>query len=469
MAHYRSRRRAHRRYQSLNPLVGFLLIASFGILFAGCSGPDSQNDEYVFTEEDAAKFHQLAQEVQEDPQAVSGSGVTLSGSGSMDGPFLTALETGSGAADLDIPVLDLSMVKTYEGLRANGAVSGPSAFTVRSANLKRLNKGDTVEVIDFINASWARVKVDGGEGYVSTPYIAKLTTDTQLQQDQNRYAGQYFVNFRFVNLRKEKDAKSEKLAEVPGQTIVTPKAIEGDWMRIAYDGKEGYVSSGYLKPFLPNFIVRQDTFDLPIVQYRMGQEGVLKALTEHVARLKRDGMRFITLRDFSDVLLRDTKLQDNSVSLIVTGVSKSNVKEVSDTLNAAGIRATLFIQTKDPGINGITEKQVITLMANGFDLQSAGHTGDDLRALTNSQVELELKQSRQLLEQYTKRSVFAVAYPQGGVNDRVTQLAGESGYLFGITDGADASFSRSQFLRLPSLVVFPSTSADEVVRAAKGS
>jgi hypothetical protein len=39
MAHYRSRRRAATRSSSaFSPVVGFLLIASFGILFAGCTG-----------------------------------------------------------------------------------------------------------------------------------------------------------------------------------------------------------------------------------------------------------------------------------------------------------------------------------------------------------------------------------------------------------------------------------------------
>jgi hypothetical protein len=479
MAHYRSRRRAasSRRAKPFSPVIGFLLVASFGILFAGCSGPSDADDEYVFTEEDAAKFHELARQVQGDEPAVSGSGA----------PFLEPLDTASGALDDDIPTLDLSMVATYNGIRAAGTTAGASSFRVTNeflnvrsepkasaATLSRLNRGDLVEVVEFVNARWAKVKVGGGIGYVSTDYLAKLTSEEKLADEKKKYEGQYFVNFAFVNIRKEKTAQSEKLGEIPGQTIVTPTKIEGDWMLVTYEGKQGYVSTQYMKPFMPNFLVRQDTFKLPVIHYRLlGQGDVLKAMPEQLAKLKAEGVKLITLREFSDLLLRqeqrDVRLDPNTATIVVTGVQPSSIKQVSDILQAAGVKATLFIQTKDIGINGITEKTIMTLMANGFDLQSAGHTGDDLRSLTNSQIELELKQSRQMLEQYTRKSVFAIAYPQGGINDRVTQLAADAGYLFGITGETSSAFTRDQFLRMPSLMVFPSTSVDEIVRAAKGS
>lgn len=484
MAHYRSRRRAvQRRKSALNPAVGFLLIAAFGILFAGCTGPSAGDDEYVFTEEDAAKFHELARQVQGDEPVVSGSGA-MTGSGS---PFLEPLDTASGALDDDIPTLDLSMVSAYNGIRAGGTTAGASAFRVtneflnvraearaNAASLSQLNRGDLVEVVEFVNARWAKVKVGGGLGYVSTDYIAKLTSEDKLADEKKKYEGQYFVNFNFVNLRKEKTAQSEKLGEIPGQTIVTPKKTEGEWMLVNFDGKEGWVTTQYMKPFVPNFLVRQDTFKLPVIHYRLlGQGDVLKTMPEQLAKLKAEGLKFITLREFSDLLLRqeqrDVRLDPNTVTVIVSGIQPSTVKQVSDILQAAGVKATLFIQTKDIGLNGITEKTVMTLLANGFDLQSAGHTGDDLRSLTNSQIELELKQSRQMLEQYTRKSVFAIAYPQGGVNDRVMQLAADAGYLFGITGETSSAFTRDQMLRMPSLLVFPSTSAEEIVRAAKGS
>jgi len=181
----------------------------------------------------------------------------------------------------------------------------------------------------------------------------------------------------------------------------------------------------------------------------------------------------MTLRDFHDFLLRqeqqDARLQGNRVLLGITGVTASNVREASDALAQNNVPATLFIETRYLGLKGITEKMLLTLSANGFDIESAGHTGDDLRALTNAQVELELKQSRQLLENYTHKRVIAIAYPQGGVNDRVMQLAMEVGYLLGITSAPERTFTRDQLLRLPSFLIFPSMTGDEVMKMVKGT
>jgi peptidoglycan/xylan/chitin deacetylase (PgdA/CDA1 family) len=145
-----------------------------------------------------------------------------------------------------------------------------------------------------------------------------------------------------------------------------------------------------------------------------------------------------------------------------------NVQEISQALQTSGASATLFLHTADIGIGGITEKTVLSLSANGFDVQSGGHTGDDLRSLTNAQMQLELGQSRVLLEDMTGKPVFAIGYPIGGVNERVMQLAGEAGYLFGLGSAPESSFSRTQFLRLPGFIVTGSMTPEDVVGILKG-
>src|SRR5690606_13442462 len=99
---------------------------------------------------------------------------------------------------------------------------------------------------------------------------------------------------------------------------------------------------------------------------------------------------------------------------------------------------------------------------------SGAHSGDDLRSMTNSQVELELHQSRQMLEDYSDSEVFAVSYPWGGVNDRVMQVAGASGYLFGVGASPDRWFTRAQFLQMPSLLVSGSMTEDDMLRLVTG-
>lgn len=481
-----------RRYQprrsaqgsSARPLIAFLLIASFGILFAGCGrsqikGPeDLDADEFTFTEEDVARFRELAasSDATQTPAVGSGALVELN--------LSNALTTDVTLSTVP-PVLDLSQAQTFEAIRSGPAAAGKNLYRVTneflnvrdqanitSANLGRLDRGAIVSMVEFKNAAWAKVEyAPGKQGYVALRYLSKLTSEDKLPEEKKAFEGQYFVNFGFVNVRKEPNAQSEKLGEISGQEIVRPISKDDVWARVPFNGKEGYVAMQYLSPFLPNFLVRQEQFTLPVLHYHLSDTETQKALVAHVAALRTAGIKILTFRDFYDLLLaqeqRDVRLEPKTVLLALTGVTAKNVDAVSDLLSKNNIRATLFLETQNIGLTGIPEKKILTLLANGLDLQSAGHTGDDLRSLTNAQVELELKQSRKILEDITKKTVFAIAYPQGGVNDRILQKASEAGYLLGLGSAPERIFTRSQLLRLPSFAVTASMQGEDIVKIVK--
>ncbi len=475
MAPYRRRRTSQ---HSPRPLVAFLLIASFGILFAGCSRStetESTTDEFSFTEQDIAKFREALRD-DEDPLDVVGSG------GLSSAPRLTM----EGQEIEQKPVVDLSAVSKYDALRSGPGASEEDVYrvtneflNVRSApavtaeGIDRLDKGAAMKVLEFSDAAWAKVELSRERtGYVTTRYIAKMISEDQLAAEKKKFEGQYFVDFAFLNIRKSQDSNSEKIGELPGQTIIRPITIDGAWARVSYDGKEGYVAAEYLSPFLPNFLVRQSSFKLPIVHYKLVQDGMMDAMVKHLDAFKNAGFTLWTLRDFSNLLEqqqeRDVRVNPNTIIVAVSGITPENVKEVSDVLRASGVSASLFLETRHLGIDGITEQMIQTLMANGHDLQSGSHSGDDLRSLTNAQVELEMQQSRKILEDSTKKTVFAFAYPIGGVNDRVAQLAAQSGYLFGVGSAPETTFTRAQFLNLPSILVTASMTNEDVLGLVKG-
>jgi peptidoglycan/xylan/chitin deacetylase (PgdA/CDA1 family)/uncharacterized protein YgiM (DUF1202 family) len=452
--------------------VAFLLVASFGILFAGCGAPPPQDDVFSFTEDDVARFRELAQEDE------TGSGDTVT-----TVPRLT----GTGAAEPGIAKLDLSLAKTYDAVRAGPAGTGEETYRVTNAYVNvrsepkvtasevvRLSQGDTLTVLDFMDAAWAKAEVAGGkQGYVSTRYIAKLVSEEKLAAERKKYEGVYFVDFGFLNVRKTPDAGSEKIGELPGQALVRPISLDKVWARVPFASGEGYVAVQYLSPFSPQFLVRQESYTLPMLHYRLASgEDAMASLPAHIAALKKAGVTVWTLRDFRQLVLsqeeRDVRVPPKTVVLALSDISSANVQKVSQTLQSAGVSATLFLKTAEVGMSGITEKIVLSLVANGFDVQSGGHTGDDLRSLTNAQMELELSQSRALLEQMTGKPVYAIGYPIGGVNERVVELAGKQGYLFGVGSAPDGIFSRTQFLRLPSYIVSPSMTAEDVVGIVVG-
>ena len=474
-------RRSHTFHSG--PIIAFLLIASFGILFAGCGrtdikGPeDVDSDEFTFTEEDVARFRELSDD------GDSASSIILNTETGSD--VLDIRDAASTSESSEPPVIDLSLVDTYKAVRSGPGATGENLYrvtneflnvrdqaNVTAGNLHRLDNGDIVKLTELVNAAWAKIEyAPGKEGYVAMRYLSKVASEEKLADEKKAFDGLYFVNFGFVNVRKEPNAQSEKLGEIPGQSLIKPISKDEVWARVPFQGKEGYVAMQYLSPFMPNFLVRQEQFSLPTLHYNMDQKDMGTLLVSHVHALREQGMKLLTYRDFYDLLLtqerRDVRLEPKTVIIALSGIAPENVKEVTDLLTKNNIRATLFIQTQHVGLSGITEKQLLTMQANGLDLQSAGHTGDDLRSLTNAQVELELKQSRKILEDVTKKTVFVVAYPEGGVNDRVMEKAVEAGYLLGVGASPERTFTRSQFLRLPSFIISSSMQPEDIITLVK--
>lgn len=477
MTRYRTPRR---NSTAATPIVAFLLIACFGLLFVtGCSSETATEptEDDTFTAEDVERFRELSRE----GESMSPGGTMESGTGGM---LAMSSAPAEGTAASVAPV-DPGLRKLYDAYRATASAQGGNAYrvtnpflnvrsepNVSAALVARLDQGALVTVGEFTNGTWAKITAPGGvQGYVTHRYLSKLTTEEKLKEEQKAFEGQYFVNFAFVNVRAAPETSSDKLGELPGQAFVKPLSIDRSWARIAFEGREGYVSTEYLSPFRPNFLVRQERFAFPILRVDAADDGAVAALPQHLARLKQSGVKFITLRDLFDAVqtqeVRDVRLPPKSAVLAITGLTAQTIKAVSDALAAAGVPATLFLQTDQIGLSGISEKTLLTLQANGADLQSAGHTGDDLRTLTDAQTQLELQQSRTLLEQVTRKTVFAVAYPQGGANDRVLNQAADAGYLFGVGTAPDGSFTRDQFLRLPSYAITAGMSADDVAALVK--
>lgn len=482
-----ARRRASHRRRSSGSLFIFLLIAGFGILFTTSCTPDSSLsvrgpekeedlDDLSFTEEDLVKLRDL-----ETSGSAASAGVDMDEDESAASAM--ALSAGSaGAASSSPVVLDLSMAATYKAIRSGLGATGEDVYRVTNdflnvratanvgaAAVGRLLRGDAMKVLEFPNAGWAKVELsDGTMGYVASRYIGKITSDEKLAGEKKKFANMYYVNFGFVNVRRAPSQGSEKIGEIPGQTIVKPLSIDGGWAKVMVDGKEGYVSMQYMAPFLPSFLVRQEQYTLPILHYRLSQEGIQTALIAHVQRLKQEGKKILTFRDFTDLLLRqeqkDVRLEPNTVLLAISDGTADSVKSTAEALYREGVKATFFLETQSIGIGGITEKNILTMIAQGHDLQSGGHTGEDLRTLTSAQTQLEVAQSRKIIEQYTKKPVNALAYPQGGVNDRVTQVVADAGYLLAVGAVPDKVFTRDQFLRIPSYLITGGMSADDIMK-----
>ncbi len=97
----------------------------------------------------------------------------------------------------------------------------------------------------------------------------------------------------------------------------------------------------------------------------------------------------------------------------------------------------------------LNAEQITSLSKRGVQFGSHGHRHIDLTRLNDSDCRLELTRSKQLLEQILGRTVDQISYPFGRINDLVTKLARESGYVTGFTTqfpiDSDNSMTRGRY------------------------
>ncbi|HLD71285.1 MAG TPA: SH3 domain-containing protein [Candidatus Peribacteraceae bacterium] len=179
-------RRSHTFHSG--PIIAFLLIASFGILFAGCGrtdikGPeDVDSDEFTFTEEDVARFRELSDD------GDSASSIILNTETGSD--VLDIRDAASTSESSEPPVIDLSLVDTYKAVRSGPGATGENLYrvtneflnvrdqaNVTAGNLHRLDNGDIVKLTELVNAAWAKIEyAPGKEGYVAMRYLSKVAS-----------------------------------------------------------------------------------------------------------------------------------------------------------------------------------------------------------------------------------------------------------------------------------------------------
>jgi uncharacterized protein YgiM (DUF1202 family) len=468
---YTSRRHSHRTH---SPFMFFFLLSCFGILFVGCgSSTDIEKDpadlpDVIFTNEDLENIEKIA----------NTDDVTLQlGASGRIIPTLTGTSSIRTAVVEDHPMYPLyaAMRSNEDGqfTVTNDFVNVRSEPKITAPLLTTFKRGDTLIVKEFYSNAWAKISYNNADAYVSKRYIAKLVTESGYIEDRKQYDGLYFVDFDFLNVRSSPDVDSEKIAELPGQTIIKPLSLDNIWARVQVDNKEGYIAREYLTKFEPDYIVRQSEFSLPVVTIDASEPDALATLVRTITVLKNQNKKISTFHGLYTLLqqqqTKDVRLEPDTVILAIVNTTPETINTISDTVYAANVKATAFIATKYIGIDGITERKILNIQANGIDVQSGGHTLDDFRSLTTDQLRLELSQSKQILSELTGMPIVAIAYPGGTFNDRVLDNAAKSGYLFGSTGNEGVTFDRKNLLSMPRVRITATMSDADIIALLNGA
>ncbi|MCK1994777.1 SH3 domain-containing protein [Peribacillus muralis] len=132
--------------------------------------------------------------------------------------------------------------------------------TVSSSIVTRLSKGTKVTVYSEAK-SWAKVKANGKDGYVSTKYLSLKQPVTNSKPAATNKTATKYVNASTLNMRKSGTVSSSIVTRLSKGTKVTVYSESKSWAKVKANGKDGYVSTKYLslkqpvtnsKPAAPN-------------------------------------------------------------------------------------------------------------------------------------------------------------------------------------------------------------------------
>lgn len=126
-----------------------------------------------------------------------------------------------------------------------------------STKVLKLAKDKEVKV-NTTMANWAKIETDGVNAWVPKVFLMKEVEDTKPEQTEEQpeettetqpeettttlNKAAYISSNASANLRSGPSTSTTSLGKLPKNTKITIIAEEGDWYKVSYDGKEGYIS-----------------------------------------------------------------------------------------------------------------------------------------------------------------------------------------------------------------------------------
>lgn len=121
-------------------------------------------------------------------------------------------------------------------------------------------------------------------------------------------------------------------------------------------------------------------------------------------------------------------------------------------LKKNNLKATVFIITGNIGKQGYLNVQEIKKMNWLISFQSHTVSHVDLRLLNYTQLEQELKNSKETLEKSVDNKVIAISYPSGAYNPKVIQMS-EEYYKYAVTTKPGTYIIENNKLTMPRIRV----------------
>lgn len=158
--------------------------------------------------------------------------------------------------------------------------------------------------------------------------------------------------------------------------------------------------------------------------------------------LAAEGYHTLTVRELAAILVDPTREVPERTALVTFDDGFEEVHSVAlPILAALGLRATVFVVSAAVGgtsswLSGARDSErrlldwteIRELHAAGIEIGSHGHTHRQLDVLSPTQIEEEVRRSKEVLEEGIGSAISSFAYPHGYHSAIVKELVRQSGY-----------------------------------------
>lgn len=221
-----------------------------------------------------------------------------------------------------------------------------------------------------------------------------------------------------------------------------------------------------------------ETYRIPILVYHhvRPQEGWAKTtwswkmtvtretFERHMQWLADHGYATITLDTMMEILQGVRAGPEKPVVITFDDNNLNQYDAALPILEKHGQVAVFYLITKYlDSSNAINRDRVKDLVARGQDIQSHTMTHRVLTGLNDEELDWELQESKRILEEVTGRSVYHVAYPGTGQNERVRDHARAAGYVTGTIMDPRTATENDDLLKLPRIMMTDDTDLAKIL------
>ncbi len=162
----------------------------------------------------------------------------------------------------------------------------------------------------------------------------------------------------------------------------------------------------------------------------------------------------ITIRELYDYLKNNKPIPEKSIVITFDDGYMNNYTEAFPILKDLNMKATIFcVGNSLDGSYYLSHEAIKEMSDYGIDIESHTVNHVHLDTLSYDEQLLELKKSKEILENITGKEVLSIAYPFGDYNTDTVKAAKQAGYSLGFTTNLGLSDRSDNIFELDRIYI----------------